>query len=149
MSNAGERKLRLGVAGLGRAFTLMLPTLQGDPRVALVAAADTRAEARRRFAADFSARGYETVEDLCADPAVEAVYVATPHQYHAHHAALAARQQLTLESVERDHIVTVLRQTDGVVDGPRGAARILELHPNTLRNRMKKLGITRASHQIL
>jgi phthalate 4,5-cis-dihydrodiol dehydrogenase len=69
----------------------MLPTLQGDPRVALVAAADTRAEARRRFAADFSARGYETVEDLCADPAVEAVYVATPHQYHAHHAALAAR----------------------------------------------------------
>jgi transcriptional regulator with GAF, ATPase, and Fis domain len=60
----------------------------------------------------------------------------------------AARQQLTLESVERDHIVTVLQQTDWVVEGPRGAARILELHPNTLRNRMKKLGITRASHQI-
>ena len=63
-------------------------------------------------------------------------------------AAPAARQQLTLESVERDHIVTVLQQTDWVVDGPRGAARILGLHPNTLRNRMKKLGITRASHQI-
>jgi len=60
----------------------------------------------------------------------------------------AARQQLTLESVERDHIVTVLQQTDGVVDGPRGAARILGLHPNILRNRMKKLGIARASHQI-
>ena len=42
MSNAGERKLRLGVAGLGRAFTLMLPTFAGDPRVTLVAAADTR-----------------------------------------------------------------------------------------------------------
>jgi Transcriptional regulator containing GAF, AAA-type ATPase, and DNA binding domains len=63
-------------------------------------------------------------------------------------AAPAARQQLTLESVERDHIVTVLEQSGGVVDGPRGAARILGLHPNTLRNRMKKLGITRASHQI-
>jgi formate hydrogenlyase transcriptional activator len=63
-------------------------------------------------------------------------------------AAPAARPQLTLESVERDHIVTVLQQTDGVVEGPRGAARILGLHPNTLRNRMKKLGITRASHQI-
>ena len=37
-------------------------------------------------------------------------------------AAPAARQQLTLESVERDHIVTVLQQADGVVDGPRGAA---------------------------
>jgi formate hydrogenlyase transcriptional activator len=62
-------------------------------------------------------------------------------------AAPAARQQLTLESVERDHIVSVLRQTDWVVNGPHGAARIMELHPNTLRNRMKKLGIRRPSHQ--
>jgi phthalate 4,5-cis-dihydrodiol dehydrogenase len=91
LSNGGERKLRLGIAGLGRAFSLMLPTLAGDPRVALVAAADIRIEARQRFAADFSARSYETVEELCADPAIEAVYVATPHQYHARHAVLAAR----------------------------------------------------------
>ncbi len=86
-----ERKLRIGVAGLGRAFTVMLPTFMADPRVALVAAADPRPEGRARFAADFSARTYETVEELCADPAVEIVYVATPHQHHAHHASLAAR----------------------------------------------------------
>ena len=46
----GERKLRIGVAGLGRAFTVMLPTFAADPRVALVAATDPRAEARSRFA---------------------------------------------------------------------------------------------------
>ena len=86
-----QRKLRLGVAGLGRAFTVMLPTLSADPRLELVAAADTRAEARARFAADFSARTYETVEGLCADPDVEAIYVATPHQYHAQHSVLAAQ----------------------------------------------------------
>jgi phthalate 4,5-cis-dihydrodiol dehydrogenase len=91
LNNAAPRKLRLGVAGLGRAFTLMLPTFAGDPRVALVAAADTRAEARQRFAADFAGKSYATVAELCADPAVEAVYVATPHQYHAHHAVLAAQ----------------------------------------------------------
>lgn len=84
------RKLRLGVAGLGRAFTIMMPTLAGDARVSLVAAADPRPEARARFAADFGAKTYETVEQLCADPAVEAVYVATPHQHHAAHAKLAA-----------------------------------------------------------
>ena len=44
-----------------------------------------------RFAADFAAKTYETVEELCADPAVEIVYVATPHQHHAAHAILAAR----------------------------------------------------------
>jgi transcriptional regulator with GAF, ATPase, and Fis domain len=58
----------------------------------------------------------------------------------------AVQHELTLQSVERDHIVAVLQQSDWVVDGPRGAARILGLHGNTLRNRMKKLGITRASH---
>jgi formate hydrogenlyase transcriptional activator len=57
-------------------------------------------------------------------------------------------QKLTLQTVESDHIVTVLQQTGWVVDGPRGAAQILGIHPNTLRNRMKKLGISRATHQI-
>ena len=88
---AQRRKLRIGVAGLGRAFTVMLPTFVADPRVALVAAADPRAEARARFAVDFSAKTYETVEAMCADTAVEIVYLATPHQYHAQHAILAAR----------------------------------------------------------
>jgi PAS domain S-box-containing protein len=63
-------------------------------------------------------------------------------------AAPAAWPQLPLESVERDHIVAVLHQTEWVIEGPRGAARILGLHPNTLRNRMRKHGIMRASHQI-
>jgi phthalate 4,5-cis-dihydrodiol dehydrogenase len=84
------RRIRLGIAGLGRAFTLMLPTLSADPRVELVAAADPRAEARERFVQDFGAKGYETVGELCADPEVEAVYVATPHQHHAEHAIAAA-----------------------------------------------------------
>jgi phthalate 4,5-cis-dihydrodiol dehydrogenase len=86
----GDRKLRIGAAGLGRAFSIMVPTFR-DPRVALVAAADPRAEARERFAQDFSAKTHETVEELCTDPAVEIVYVATPHQHHARHAILAAQ----------------------------------------------------------
>jgi formate hydrogenlyase transcriptional activator len=53
----------------------------------------------------------------------------------------------TLEEVERSHILAALQQTQGVVDGPKGAARILNLHPNTLRHRMKKLGIKRAVHR--
>ena len=87
----GERRLRMGVAGLGRAFTLMLPTLAADPRIELVAAADPRSDATQRFATDFGARTYTAVEDLCADAAVEVVYIATPHQHHAAHVALAAR----------------------------------------------------------
>jgi len=48
---------------------------------------------------------------------------------------------LTLEEVEKRHILVVLKQTRGVIEGPKGAAKILKLHPNTLRSRIKKLGI--------
>jgi phthalate 4,5-cis-dihydrodiol dehydrogenase len=85
-----ERRLRVGVAGLGRAFALMLPTLLADPRVELVAGADPRPEAARRFASDLGGRAYGSVAELCADPGVEVVYIATPHQHHAEHAAMAA-----------------------------------------------------------
>jgi phthalate 4,5-cis-dihydrodiol dehydrogenase len=68
----------------------MLPTLAKDARVELVAAADPREDATRRFARDFGARTYATAEALIGDPAVEVVYVATPHQFHASHAMLAA-----------------------------------------------------------
>jgi formate hydrogenlyase transcriptional activator len=51
----------------------------------------------------------------------------------------------SLEAIERRHILTVLRQTQWVIEGPRGAAQILGLHPNTLRSRLKKLGITRSA----
>ncbi len=84
------RKLNIGAAGLGRAFALMAPTLAADGRVALVAAADPRAEALSRFGKEFGGKTYPTVEELCADPAVEVVYVATPHERHAAHACLAA-----------------------------------------------------------
>ncbi|HEY6753306.1 MAG TPA: Gfo/Idh/MocA family oxidoreductase [Pseudolabrys sp.] len=91
MNNTGEHRLLFGIAGLGRAFTVMLPTFVGDERVKLEAAADIRAEARQLFAAEFAGKTYTSIDDLCADPSVEVVYVATPHQYHAQHAVLAAR----------------------------------------------------------
>lgn len=47
----------------------------------------------------------------------------------------------TLQEVERAHIMRVLAETHGIIEGPRGAARILGLHPNTLRSRLQKLGI--------
>lgn len=86
-----SRKLKIGVAGLGRGFAYMLPTFRRDPRIALVAAADARKEALAHFAADFGAKTYDTVEQLCGDPDVDLIYVATPHQFHAQHTRLAAQ----------------------------------------------------------
>jgi phthalate 4,5-cis-dihydrodiol dehydrogenase len=100
-----ERRLKIGVAGLGRAFTIMLPTFVGDPRVQLVAAADPRADARERFEQEFGGKPYATVDEMCADPHVEAVYVATPHQHHAENTRSAAKhgKHVLVEKLTSNH----------------------------------------------
>jgi PAS domain S-box-containing protein len=53
-----------------------------------------------------------------------------------------------LADAQREHILAALRQSNWVIEGERGAARTLQLHPNTLRSRMKKMGIIRpTSHE--
>jgi len=42
------------------------------------------------FCKDFNAKAYTTIDELCADPAVEVVYIASPHQFHAEHVRIAA-----------------------------------------------------------
>jgi DNA-binding NtrC family response regulator len=53
----------------------------------------------------------------------------------------AAAGDATLEEMERAHIRRVLEGTRWVIEGERGAARILGLNPSTLRGRLRKLGI--------
>lgn len=83
--------LQLGVAGLGRAFTLMLPTFLSDPRVQLVGATDPLHQACAQFEADFGIQCDPDFESLCRNPRVQAIYIASPHQHHANQVEMAAR----------------------------------------------------------
>lgn len=48
---------------------------------------------------------------------------------------------LTLDQLMRQHIESVLRSTEGRVEGKDGAAELLGINPHTLRGRMRKLGV--------
>ena len=50
---------------------------------------------------------------------------------------------VTLEALEREHIIKTLREAGWVIGGNAGAAARLGLNRTTLNNRMRKLGITR------
>ncbi len=117
------RTIAVGAAGLGRAFSLMAPTLGADERVRLVAAADPRAEARAQFQRDFAGRAYATVEELCADRELEVLYVATPHQLHAEHArlAFAAGKHALVEKP----LALTLAECQAMIDAARAAKRYL------------------------
>jgi formate hydrogenlyase transcriptional activator len=49
----------------------------------------------------------------------------------------------SLQATERKHIESVLASTSWVIEGPKGAAAILQMNPSTLRSRMRRLGIKR------
>jgi len=118
-----ESPIRVGVIGLGRAFTLMLPTFQRDVRVKLVAACDPMEVARDQFVRDFAGRVYESADALCADADVEMVYIASPHQCHAEHAALAAAAGKYV-LLEKPMAIT-LAECTAMIDNMRAAKRAL------------------------
>jgi formate hydrogenlyase transcriptional activator len=62
-------------------------------------------------------------------------------------AFVGARHDATLESLEREHILRMLRETGGVISGLRGAAARLGMKRTTLQSRMQKMGITRADYE--
>jgi formate hydrogenlyase transcriptional activator len=53
-----------------------------------------------------------------------------------------AERFTSLADHERSYLRRVLVHTKGRISGPRGAAAILDLHPNTLRSRLDRLGLT-------
>lgn len=122
-ASTNSAALRIGVVGLGRAFTLMLPTFLRDERVQLVAACDLNDAACAQFVADFGGTVHRDAATLCADPAVELVYVASPHQWHAAHVQMAAagRKHVLLEKP----MAIALGDCDAMIGAMHRAGRAL------------------------
>ncbi|MEA2640331.1 MAG: phthalate 4,5-cis-dihydrodiol dehydrogenase [Chloroflexota bacterium] len=88
---ANPRTLKFGVIGIGNAGGGVLSMMRAMPEIDIVAVADVRPHALQAFEREFGGRGYDSVEKLCQDPEVEAVWVATPNPYHAPHTIMAAQ----------------------------------------------------------
>lgn len=110
--------LRLGIVGLGRAFMLMVPTLQQHPDIHIAGAADPRPDARDAFTRTFSAPAFATVEALC-DTELDAIYVASPHQFHVDHVVIACRNGKSV-LVEKPMALT-LDDCDRMIEAARDA----------------------------
>jgi phthalate 4,5-cis-dihydrodiol dehydrogenase len=82
--------LRFGVAGLGRAGSGFLSALARHPDVRVTAAADRHKMHVDRFRSEFEGETFEDVEGLCQSRDVDVIYIATPHEMHADHVAMAA-----------------------------------------------------------
>lgn len=90
MSQDYSEKLRLGFIGLGIAGGMMIRGVRSHPGLVYAGAADPNEKSRLAFGKDFGVPVYAEVEALCANPDVDAVYIATPHQFHREHVLTAA-----------------------------------------------------------
>ncbi|HLY66013.1 MAG TPA: Gfo/Idh/MocA family oxidoreductase [Chloroflexota bacterium] len=93
MTDASRQSpLRFGIAGLGIASTQIIPEFAGRPHLQLKAAADPRRAALDKFEAEFGGETYESVEEMCQSPNIDAIYVCTPNHLHAEHVITAAER---------------------------------------------------------
>ena len=85
--------LRLGIVGVGMGAGRVIPELANLPFIKLTAAADVRQHALDQFKAEFGGETYLSVEEMCQSPNIDAVYVATPHEFHAEHTIIALKNK--------------------------------------------------------
>jgi phthalate 4,5-cis-dihydrodiol dehydrogenase len=115
--------IRLGIAGLGLAGAFMIRAAAVHPRIKLCAAADPLSRPRMSFMRDFGGTAYTDFRELCQDGNVEAIYIATPHQFHAEH-AIAAMTHGKHVIVEKPLALT-LEDCDAVIDAQQRAGMCL------------------------
>ncbi|MGD9603717.1 MAG: hypothetical protein AB7O21_20815 [Gammaproteobacteria bacterium] len=150
-----EFRLLARVVDHGHAPTAMLQGIGNDETghgILVVETADgtqpTDADSVRRLAAPFDAllerlQAQEALATLGAELAtVSALLAEVSGGSDAGPAELRPGPSgPSLDLAMRAHIESALRQTRGRVSGPRGAAVMLAVNANTLRARMRKLGI--------
>ena len=147
---------------MGGAWLISVPGFARIPYLEITAGTDPRPEARERLSRDFEAEAFETAEEVCRSPRVDAVYVASPHRFHAQHVIMAAAHgkhaicekpmALTLEecdamiaAVEKAGTCLVVGQSAGfsppvlrmreiVWSGELGALRMIKIGKSTRLN---------------
>ena len=70
--------LHVGVVGLGLAVASVMPAMVAMPHVNLVAGADINPRTLQAFKEKYGAKTYASIEALCDDPDIDAVWMPRP-----------------------------------------------------------------------
>jgi phthalate 4,5-cis-dihydrodiol dehydrogenase len=130
--------LRVGLAGVGSVSRTILPEIEAAPNVKLAAVADVRQEPLDWCNERYGARGYTSVEAMCEDPDIDAVWICTPNMYHAEHAVIAAERGKHV-ICEKPMAVT-LDQARGMVEAvERNGVRYVQGHSKIFDPPIRKM----------
>jgi phthalate 4,5-cis-dihydrodiol dehydrogenase len=135
---AAPEPLRVGLVGVGVGASQLLPALTRSPHIQLAAAADVRAAALEQFAREFGCPTFGSIEALCEDPAVEAVWIATPNHLHAQH-VIAAAERGKHVIVSKPMAITVAEAEAMNAAAERHGVRLLAGHTQSMAPTIRKM----------
>jgi phthalate 4,5-cis-dihydrodiol dehydrogenase len=118
------KTLKIGIAGLGNAGEAVLACLPAHPEIQLGGVADLRPAALAAFREKYpDVPAYASVDKLCSAPSVDAVWVATPHEWHARHVISAAREGKHI--ICEKPMALTLEECDAMIEAAAGRVRLL------------------------
>ena len=156
-----ERRVRIGFVGIGMGASMILYQLDDLPQFEMAAGADVNPRVREAFHDRYpDAQVYDDADKLFADPDVEAVWIATPNQFHAPMAVAAARQGKhvviekpmalsiedglrMIEAAEDNHVSLLCGHTLGFSPQVRAMRRVIKSGTPRRRARRQHLGLHR------
>jgi phthalate 4,5-cis-dihydrodiol dehydrogenase len=135
--------LNFGIIGIGSGASGLLRAFRRHPDINVTAVCDVRPDALARFAAEWGAKTYNSVEAFCKHASVDAVWVATPNHLHAPHAIAAANARkhvivskpmglslaeckAMIDAAERNGVKLMAGHTQGVVPGVRKMTELVQ-----------------------
>ena len=107
-------KIRFGISGLGFAgAVLMAPVMRQHPDAEIVAACDPNDDVRTRFGEAYDIPVFSSLQEMMDGAQLDAVYVASPHQFHCEQVLQASakglhiivEKPLTLSGEEADRMI--------------------------------------------
>ncbi|MHB0755883.1 Gfo/Idh/MocA family protein [Polaribacter sp. M15] len=116
-----KKTIKWGIIGLGKIANKFATDLLTIQDAELVAVASRSQENADSFAAKYRAKkAYNSYEDLAKDKNVDAVYIATPHSFHAAHSILCLQQKkavlcekpFAMNATEVAEMIAVAKEND-------------------------------------
>ncbi|KAA9011184.1 Gfo/Idh/MocA family protein [Niallia endozanthoxylica] len=133
-----KRILNIGIVGLGIAGASMIPAIIDHPGVRLAAASTRNKERLEKFAKDYNGETYFTIEELCESSTIDAVYIATPTEFHTEHVRIAAEAKKHI-IVEKPLSVTLEDAEDMIEIAERNGVQLIVGHSHSFEPPIQKM----------
>ena len=138
--STAQPALRLGIAGLGLAGSFMIRAAAVHPHIQLCAGMDPLPRPRETFARSSLARTvYADFAELCRDPSVEAIYIASPHRFHAAQ-AIEAMEHGKHVLVEKPMALTIEECDAVVAAADRTGMHLIVGHTHAFDPNVREMG---------